>query len=227
MSQNIVLVGNKEFIMKKKKLYPNHFFGYDDIHCDNYIDCTCVGIHFEYVNTKPLYFFNCYFYGCTFGANPLFIFESCNFESCDFKGTFETTLSACYFADKTHVPYMPMACPADDEFIGWKVCRKSKLDRTPYLVKLCIPEHAERTSGFGSRKCRCNRACVLNILNIDGSQSRVGKVVSFWDGSFLYEKGHWIEVDDYDNDRRHECSRGIHFFMEQQEAINYYESELI
>ena len=104
--------------MKKKKLYANHFFGYDDIHCDNYIDYTCVGIHFEYVNTKPLYFFNCYFYGCTFGANPLFIFESCNFESCDFKGTFEATLSACCFADKTHVPYMPMACPADDEFIG-------------------------------------------------------------------------------------------------------------
>jgi hypothetical protein len=68
---------------------------------------------------------------------------------------------------------------------------------------------------------------VLNILNIDGSQSRVGKVVSFWDGSFLYEKGHWIEVDDYDNDRRHKCSRGIHFFVERQEAINYYESELI
>lgn len=215
--------------MKKKKIYPNHYFGYNDIHndihCDNYVDCTCVGIHFEYFGFKPFYFFNCYFYGCTFGANPLFIFDTCSFESCDFKDTFEATLSACCFDDKTHVPYMPMACPADDEFIGWKVCRKSKLDRTPYLVKLCIPEHAERMSGFGSRKCRCNRACVLNILNIDGSQSRVGKVVSFWDGSFLYEKGHWVEVDDYDIDRRHECSRGIHFFMERQEAINYYERE--
>lgn len=28
-----------------------------------------------------------------------------------------------------------------------------------------------------------------------------------------------------DNDRRHECSRGIHFFVERQEAINYYERE--
>lgn len=213
--------------IKNKKLYPNHDFGYNEVCSDSYLVCTCVGIHFEDIPAKPLYFFDCHFYGCVFGTNRLCIFEGCTFESCDFKGTFEATLFACSFTDKIHVPYMSMACPTEGEFIGWKVCRKSSTDCTPYLVKLYIPEDAERTSGFGSRKCRCNRANVFNILNIDGSRSRVGKVVSFWDGSFLYEKGRWVKVDDYNSDRRYVCSSGIHFFMERQEAINYYESELI
>lgn len=212
--------------IKNKKLYPNHDFSYNEICSDSYVSCTCVGIHFENI-TKPLYFTDCYFYGCIFGTNRLCIFTGCIFESCDFKGTFEATLFACSFIDRTHVPYMPMACPTEDEFIGWKVCRKSSTDRTPYLVKLCIPEDAERMSGFGSRKCRCSRACVLNILNMDGSQSRIGKVVSYWDGAFSYSKGQWVHVNNYDSDRRYVCSRGIHFFMERQEAINYYESELV
>lgn len=214
--------------IKNKKLYPNHdFIGQNEYCSDTYIGYTCVGIHFEDISAKPLYFFDCYFYGCTFGTNGLCVFEVCRFDHCDFKGTFRATLVACSFADKTHVPYMPMACPTEGEFIGWKVCRKSNTDRTPYLVKLCIPEDAERTSGFGSRKCRCNRACVLNILNIDGSQPRVGKVVSYWDGKFSYSKGQWVHVNDYDGDRREVCSAGINFFVERQEAINYYESEFV
>lgn len=37
---------------------------------------------------------------------------------------------------------------------------------------------------------------------------------------------YWVHVDYYNNDRRFVCSGGIHFFMERQEAINYYEREL-
>lgn len=228
MSQNTVLVGNKEHIMKKKKLYPNHNFGYNDlhndVHCDNYVDCTCVGIHFEYFGFKPFYFFNCYFYGCTFGANPLFIFDTCGFESCDFKDTFEATLSACCFIDETHVPYIPMTCPAEGDIIGWKVCH-GQVYNTPCLVKLHIPDGVKRTSGFESRKCRCKRALVLDILYMDGRPAKETTVFSHYDKTFLYTKGQWVEVDDYDNDRRFVCSSGIHFFMERQEAINYYERE--
>ena len=226
MSQNTVLVGNKEFIMEDKRLYPNHNFGYFSIYCDNYVDCTCIGVHFEDINTKPLFFFNCSFYGCTFGTNPLFIFEACTFESCDFKGTFEATLSACYFIDDTHVPYMPMVCPAEGEFIGWKVCRGQN-NHTPYLVKLRIPYGVKRTSSFGSRKCRCECALVLDILHIDGTPAKETTVFSHYDKTFSYTKGQWVRVDCYNNDRRFVCSSGIHFFVERQEAINYYESELI
>lgn len=190
-----------------------------------YNTCIFKEIDFSKIHAVSIVFAYCRFEGCIFTESRLGVFNGCTFINCEFRGTFKASLFDCNF--DTHVPYMPMACPANDEFIGWKVCRKSSTDRTPYLVKLCIPEDAERTSGFGSRKCRCNRACVLNILNIDGSQSRVGRVVSYRDGTFSYSKGQWVYVNNYDSDRRYVCSRGIHFFMERQEAINYYESELV
>ena len=43
----------------------------------------------------------------------------------------------------------------------------------------------------------------------------------------MYTNGQWVRSKYYDNDRRFVCSSGIHFFMERQEAINYYESELV
>lgn len=36
-----------------------------------------------------------------------------------------------------------------------------------------------------------------------------------------YEVGKTVKVDDFDEDRWSECSRGIHFFMNRQEAIDY------
>ena len=212
--------------IENKKLYPNHDFDYNEICSDTYAGCTCVGIHFEDISVKPLYFFDCHFYGCTFGTNQLCIFESCTFENCDFKGTFEATLFACSFSDKTHVPYMPMACPAEGDIIGWKVCH-GQVYSTPCLVKLRIPDGVRRTSGFGSRKCRCERALVLDILYIDRTPAKETTVFSHYDKTFSYTKGEWVHADYYDNDRRFVCSSGIHFFMERQEAINYYESELI
>lgn len=191
-----------------------------------YNHCIFRGIDFSEIHAMSNVFTYCRFEECIFTESVLYVFNGCTFINCEFSGTFKvSSFIDCNF--DTHVPYMPMVCPVEDEFIGWKVCRKSSTDHTPYLVKLCIPEDAERTSGFGSRKCRCNRACVLNILNIDGSQPRVGKVVSYWDGTFSYSKGQWVYVNDYDSDRRYVCSRGINFFMERQEAINYYESELV
>lgn len=212
--------------IKNKKLYPNHDFGYDEICSDSYAGCTCVGIHFEDISAKPLYFFDCHFYGCVFGTNQLCIFEGCTFESCDFKGTFQATLFACSFADRTHVPYMPMACPVEGDIIGWKVCH-GQVYSTPCLVKLRIPDGVRRTSGFGSRKCRCERALVLDILYLDGTPAKETTVFSHYDKTFSYTKGQWVHVDYYDNDRRFVCSSGIHFFMECQEAINYFESELV
>lgn len=212
--------------IKDKKLYPNHKFDYNEICSDSYVGCTCVGIHFENINAKPLYFFDCRFYDCVFGTNRLCIFEGCTFESCDFKGTFEATLFVCAFADKIHVPYMPMACPVEGDIVGWKVCH-GRIYSTPCLVKLRIPDGVRRTSSFGSRKCRCERALVLDILYIDGTPAKETTVFSHYDKTFSYTKGQWVHADYYDNDRRFECSNGIHFFMEQQEAINYYESELV
>ena len=111
------------------------------------------------------------------------------------------------------VPYIPMVCPEEGVFIGWKKAGDK-------IVKLRIPEDALRSSAT-TRKCRCNKAEVIEIYNIDGTIADERIVNSSYDSSFTYEVGRTVEVQDFDTNRWNECTRGIHFFINRQEAINY------
>ena len=111
-----------------------------------------------------------------------------------------------------------MVCPEEGAFIGWK---QAKVGRLAYvIVKLEIPASAKRSSAT-SRKCRCDKAKVLEIYNFDGTVAKERKCYAHYDNSFIYEVGKTAKVDDFDEDRWNECSRGIHFFMSRQEAIDY------
>ena len=113
-----------------------------------------------------------------------------------------------------HIPYVPMVCPEEDEFIGWK-----KADN--HIVKLLIPTDAKRSSSTG-RKCRCSKAKVLEIFNLDGTTiAEEREVKSNYDNSFIYRVGETVEVVDFDENRWEECAKGIHFFMQRKEAIDY------
>ena len=98
-------------------------------------------------------------------------------------------------------------------FIGFKKA-------SGYIVVLEIPEDAKRLSATG-RKCRCDKAKVLEIQNIDGTKVNVTKVKSGYDSGFVYEVGKTVSVDNFCEDRWEECSPGIHFFINRQEAVNY------
>ena len=112
-----------------------------------------------------------------------------------------------------NVPYIPYACPDFGMFIGFKKA-------SGYIVVLEIPEDAKRLSAT-SRKCRCDKAKVLEIQNIDGTKANVTKVKSGYDSNFVYEVGETVSVDNFCEDRWQECSPGIHFFINRQEAVNY------
>ena len=112
-----------------------------------------------------------------------------------------------------HIPYIPMVCPEEDEFIGWK-----KADN--HIVKLLIPTEAKRSSAT-TRKCRCSKAKVLAIYELDGTESKDTEVKSNYDNSFIYKVGEIVEVIDFDENRWEECAKGIHFFMQRKEAIDY------
>lgn len=112
------------------------------------------------------------------------------------------------------VPYIPMTCPDAGTFVGWKKASKD------LIVKLLIPEDAKRSSGT-SRKCRCDKAVVLAIENPNVGDSGVMEVASMYDSEFIYRVGETVTVQDYDDDRWNECSAGIHFFINRQEAVNY------
>ena len=108
----------------------------------------------------------------------------------------------------------PIACPEEGSFIGFKKCQDGK------IVKLKIPVDALRCSATG-RKCRCSKAKVLSITNIDGTDANVGMAISKYDRNFIYKVGETIEVPNFDTDRWNECSTGIHFFITRQEAVDY------
>ena len=113
-----------------------------------------------------------------------------------------------------NIPFIPYACPDFGMFIGFKKARNN------LIVVLEIPEDAKRLSATG-RKCRCDKARVLEIQNLDGTKSDEIEAVSQYDEDFIYRVGEIISVPDFCEDRWSECSAGIHFFINRQEAVDY------
>ena len=108
----------------------------------------------------------------------------------------------------------PLVCPEKGSFIGYKICRGG------LIVELEIPEDALRSSAT-TRKCRCSKAKVLSITNLDGSKPNCTEATSKRDPSFVYKVGETVEVLNFNTDRWDECSAGIHFFITRQEAVDY------
>ena len=109
--------------------------------------------------------------------------------------------------------YYPIACPEEGSFIAWKKAENC-------IVKLEVLEDAKRSSA-ASRKCRCDKARVVTIENIDGSESRITEVCSNHDKTFIYRVGEVVSVDNFNENRWEECAPGIHFFITREEAVRY------
>ena len=112
-----------------------------------------------------------------------------------------------------NIPFIPFACPDTGSFIAYKRA-------SGYIVKLQISEDAKRLSAT-SRKCRCDKAQVLEIQNLDGTTADVTEVRSSYDKNFIYKVGKTASVDNFDENRWNECSTGIHFFINRQEAVEW------
>ena len=120
-------------------------------------------------------------------------------------------------SDTKNMIYIPMACPEEGSFIGFK---KAVYAGKNYIVKLEISADALRSSAT-SRKCRCNKAKVLEIQNVDGSKANIDVVHSIFDPSFQYKAGQIVEEPNFDDNRFNKCSKGIHFFINRQEAVDF------
>jgi hypothetical protein len=111
------------------------------------------------------------------------------------------------------IPYTPLACPSDGAFVGWK---KVKC----YLVKLEIPEDARRSSAT-TRKCRCDKAKVLDITHLMTNEPITEVTNTAYSPEITYKVGEMVYPNKFDDNRWDECSYGIHFFINKQDAINY------
>ena len=106
-----------------------------------------------------------------------------------------------------------LSCPTEGSFIGWKKA-------SGHIVKLRIPEDARRSSATG-HKCRCDKAYVMEIQNMDGTKATEDTVRSDYGQNFVYTVGATVEVPDFDDNRWSECAPGIHFFIDRREAVEY------
>ena len=111
------------------------------------------------------------------------------------------------------VPYIPLACPSDGAFIGWKKIKGC-------IIQLLIPEDAKRCSAT-TQKCRCEFAKVVSITRIDNGEELQSIENTAYSPSVFYKVGEIVKPDSFDEDRWNECSHGIHFFINKQDALNY------
>ena len=119
--------------------------------------------------------------------------------------------------DKTawnaYTAFYPLQCPETGSFIGYKKAADK-------IVMLEICADAKRSSAT-SRKCRCSKAKVLSITNLDGSESGLTEVRSDYSKEFVYCVGEIAEAPGFDENRWNECAAGIHFFVTREEAVKY------
>ena len=115
--------------------------------------------------------------------------------------------------DAKNILYIPLECPSEGSFIGWKKINK-------ILIKLEIPEDARRSSAT-TKKCRCDKAKVLGFYDLNSTELNIDKIINNSYNTCEYIKGEMVYPDSFDEDRWNECSHGIHFFINKQDAINY------
>ena len=150
------------------------------------------------------------------GAN---LFEANLFEANLFEANLSRAdLSRANYIEKAKNLFYPIACPEIGAFVGWKKARV-KTSGHECIVKLEITEDAVRSSGTG-RKCRCSKATVLEIQDLEGIVLEQ-VAVSDRDENFHYIPGTVVSVSDFDENRWNECSTGIHFYITREEAVRH------
>ena len=122
-------------------------------------------------------------------------------------------LDMAYLVGAQNIPYIPLSCPSEGAFVAWKKVEGK------YLVKLQIPEDARRSSAT-TRKCRCDKAMVLEITSLDGNK-HYDEVTNNNYSETIYKVGEMVYPDSFDENRWNECSNGIHFFVNKEDAIKY------
>ena len=138
--------------------------------------------------------------------------RSANLRNADLRNADLSDADLCG-ADLSDAKGCYLSCPTEGSFIGWKKA-------SGHIVKLRIPEDARRSSATG-HKCRCDKAYVMEIQNMDGTKATEDTVRSDYDQNFVYTVGATVEVPNFDDNRWSECAPGIHFFIDRRAAVEY------
>jgi len=119
-----------------------------------------------------------------------------------------------YDADLRGVKNMPEFPIPEGEFIAYKRLSVN------LIAKLKILADSKRSRAT-SEKCRCDKALVLEFQQDNGKPFDLKEYLSTKYAECLYKVGEIVEADSWDENRWSECSHGIHFFLNRQEAVEY------
>ena len=198
-------------------------------HSSGFTKCSFLDCRIYNLNAFSAYFYECIFKNISFFNVDI---SYSDFTNSVFKGNIYFKYGmyiGCSFPwDAFNISYTSNAtgltsvCPQEGSFIGYKKAYiySEDCNRKEYIVKLLIPEDAKRSSST-SRKCRCSKAKVLSITNLDGTETDIETVCSHYYEKFKYTVGETVEVKDFDECRWNECAPGIHFWMDRIEAVEY------
>lgn len=147
--------------------------------------------------------------------------DGIDLESVPSKNVFvrESFFSGAY--PSSNSSYVLPVCPPVGSFVAFKKAwwiNRSGNKLVDVVVKLKVLDDAQRVSGVG-RKCRCSAAEVLDIYD-PATKEHYNKARSCFNVDFVYEVGQVVTVEDFDP-KPLVCSRGIHFFLSEGEAIEY------
>lgn len=178
------------------------------------------GVDFHGSSVENALFDGCPMHGADFhGANmKTASFRYCDMGECDIRGA-DLFGAVLEYADLTDIvsdegtQWFRLHCPETGAFLGYKKCVNDR------MVQLLIPADAKRTSAT-LPSCRCSRAKVLTIKSFD-FQENFDEAWSLVDENFVYKRGQWVEVKDFNEDRWQDSTTGIHFWMTREEAEAY------
>ncbi len=139
--------------------------------------------------------------------------RECNIEGADLFGAVLEFAKLDGIISNDDTKWFRLHCPETGAFLAYKKCVNDR------MVQLLVPADAKRTSAT-LRSCRCNKAKVLTIKSFDFKEN-FDEAWSLVDENFVYKRGEWVEVKDFNEDRWQDSTTGIHFWMTRAEAEAY------
>ena len=181
---------------------------------------TLCGVSFADSTVENALFDGCSLRGADF-RNACMItgsFRYCDMRECNICGAnlYGAVLEHADLADivsDDKTQWFRLHCPEKGAFLGYKKCVNDR------MVQLLIPADARRTSAT-LPSCRCDKAKVLTIKSFD-YQENFDEAWSLVDENFVYRKGEWVEVKNFNEDRWQDSTTGIHFWLTRAEAQAY------
>lgn len=178
------------------------------------------GADFHGSSVENALFDGCPMYGADFRNARMVTasFRYCDMRCCDIRGAdlFGAVLEFAKLdgiVSDENTKWFRLHCPEKGAFLAYKKCVNDR------LVQLLVPADAKRTSAT-LPSCRCSRAKVLTIKSFD-YQENFDEAWSLVDENFVYRRGEWIEVKDFNEDRWQDSTTGIHFWLTREEAMAY------